>query len=61
MVKNDEIEIVEEMVAEAVAGDRVGLIVATEECVVPNIDVTHGDAEIDGVGRVEIVAVPVLF
>ena len=59
MVENDELEVVKELAAEAVVGDRVGLTAATEECVVPSIDVTHGDAEIEVVGKVEIADVPV--
>ena len=61
MVENDELEVVEEMVAEAVVDDRVGVIVATEECVIPSIDVTNGDAENEVVGKVELVAVPASF
>ena len=61
MVENDELEVVEEMVAEAVVDDRVGVIVATEECVVLSVDATHEDAEIEVVGTVEIAVVPASF
>ena len=61
MVENDELEVVEEMVAEALVDDRVGVIVATEECVVLSVDATHGDAEIEVVGIVEIAAAPASF
>ena len=42
MVENDELEVVEEMAAEAVVDDGVGVVVATEECAIPSIDVTNG-------------------
>ena len=61
MVENDELEVVEEMVAEAVVDDRVGVIVATEECVVLSVDATHGDAEIEVVGIVEGAVAPASF
>ena len=46
------------MIAEAVVDDRVGVTIATDECIIPSIDVTNGDAEIDVVGIVEIAGVP---
>ena len=61
MVEHDELEVIEEMVAEAVVDDRVGVIVATDECVIPSIDVTNEDAENEVVGSVEIAVVPASF
>ena len=61
MVEDNELKVVKEIVAEAVVDDRVGVIVATEECVVLSVDATHGDAEIEVVGIVEIVAVIASF
>ena len=61
MVENEELEVVEEMVAEAVVDGRVGVIVATDECVAPSVDATHGDAEAEVVGIVEIVVVLASF
>ena len=61
MVDHDELKVVKEIVAEGVVDDRVGVIVATEECVVLSVDATHGDAEIEVVGIVEIAVVPVSF
>ena len=58
LVGNDELEAVEETAAEAVADDRVGITVATEECVVLSVDATPGDAEIEVVGIIEIAVVP---
>jgi hypothetical protein len=59
MVEDNELKVVKEIVPEAVVDDRVGVTIATEECVTPSIDVTHGDAEIEVVGKVEIADVPV--
>jgi hypothetical protein len=61
MVENDELEVGKEMVAEAVVDDRVGVIVATDKCVMPSVDATNGDAENEVVGRVEIAVAPASF
>ena len=53
MVETGELEVVEELVAEAVVDDRVGVIAAADECEIPSVDATHGGAEIEVVGIVE--------